>query len=161
VAIKVMRPGLGGADARRRFLREARAAAALTHDNIVTIHHVGEEHGVPFLVMPLLEGETLGTRLQRDGRLALAETLRIGREIAEGLAAAHTQGLIHRDVKPSNVWLEGEKGRVKLLDFGLAWAETDDAKLTPSGGLVGTPAYMAPEQGCDVADHRADLFSLG
>jgi WD40 repeat protein/serine/threonine protein kinase len=162
VAIKMMRPGLpGGADARRRFLREARACAALTHDHIVTIHHVGEERGAPFLVMPLLEGETLGQRLQREGRLPLAEILRIGREVAEGLAAAHAHGLIHRDVKPGNIWLEGERGRVKLLDFGLARVQTDDSHLTPEGGVLGTPAYMAPEQDAAGADHRVDLFSLG
>src|SRR5713226_6416073 len=118
-----MRPVLAAhPDSRQRFLREARAAAAIEHDHIVTIYHVGEDRGVPFLAMPLLRGETLEDRLRRCGKLTLAEGLRIGRETAEGLAAAHERGLIHRDIKPANLWLEGERGRVKVLDFGLARA---------------------------------------
>jgi serine/threonine protein kinase/Leucine-rich repeat (LRR) protein len=107
VAVKAMRPALAAsASARERFLREARAAAALKHDHVVTIHQVGEEHGVPFLTMELLEGESLEDRLKRENTLAVAEVLRIGAELAEALEAAHARGLIHRDVKPGNVWLE-------------------------------------------------------
>src|SRR5207342_1655661 len=91
--------------ARRRFLREAQATAGIEHDHIVTILHVGEAGGVPFLVMPLLSGETLDQRLKQEGQLPVAEVLRIGLEIAEGLTAAHGRGIIHRDIKPSNVWL--------------------------------------------------------
>ncbi len=107
VAIKAMLPSLAVSEsARQRFLREAQAAAAIEHDHIVPIHYVGEDRGAPFIAMPFLQGEPLDERLQREGRLPLAEVLRIGREMAEGLAAAHERGLIHRDIKPANVWLE-------------------------------------------------------
>ncbi len=120
IALKTLRPELAVTPANlARFLREARATAALQHDHIVTIYHVGEERGVPFLVMPLLRGKTLEDRLTEDSRLPVAEILRIGREAAEGLAAAHGHGLVHRDIKPRNMWLEAPSGRVKLLDFGL------------------------------------------
>ena len=118
-----MLPALAAsASAKQRFLREARAAAAIKHDHIVTIYQVGEDRGAPFLAMEFLEGEPLDDRLKREGKLPLAEVLRIGREMAEGLAAAHERGLIHRDIKPANVWLEGDRGRVKILDFGLVHA---------------------------------------
>lgn len=163
VALKAMLPGLAASDsAKQRFLREARAAAALKHDHVVTIHQVGEDRGAPYLAMEFLEGEPLDDRLKREGKLPRADVLRIGREMAEGLAAAHERGLIHRDIKPANVWLEGKKGRVKILDFGLARAATDEAHLTQPGAVVGTPAYMAPEQGQGkTVDPRCDLFSLG
>jgi WD40 repeat protein/serine/threonine protein kinase len=163
VALKVLRPSLAAnPSARARFLREARAAAALEHDHIVTIHQVGEADGVPFLVMPLLRGETLEDRLKREKSLAPAEAQRIGREVAAALVAAHEHGLIHRDVKPGNIWLEAGSGRVKLLDFGLARAATEETHLTQTGLIVGTPAYMAPEQARGEAlDGRSDLFSLG
>src|SRR5207302_3265782 len=123
VALKVMKPGLAASSsARQRFLREARAAAALEHDHIVPIYQVGEDRGVPFLAMPLLRGETLEERLEREGKPPLAEVVRIGQEIAEGLSAAHERGLMHRDIKPANLWLEGERSRVKIVDFGLARA---------------------------------------
>ena len=162
-ALKVMLPAMAAAaSAPQRFLREARTAAAIEHDHVVKVYEVDEDRGVPFLAMQLLRGESLDDRLKRQGRLPLAEVLRIGREIALGLAAAHEGGLIHRDIKPANLWLEEEQGRVKILDFGLARAAQDGAHLTQSGLIVGTPAYMAPEQsrGRGV-DHRADLFSLG
>jgi WD40 repeat protein/serine/threonine protein kinase len=181
VALKALKPALAASDsARRRFLREAQATAAIRHDHIITIHQVDEQGGIPFLAMELLEGESLEARLQREGKLPTAEVIRIGREIAAGLAAAHARGLIHRDVKPNNVWLEvkEESGggkeqseccgsassfkRVKILDFGLARAVGDDAHITQSGMIVGTPAYMAPEQGRgEAVDPRCDLFSLG
>jgi serine/threonine protein kinase/WD40 repeat protein len=172
VALKAMLPGLvASGTAKQRFLREAQASAALKHDHIVTIFQVGEDRGAPFLAMEFLEGEPLDDRLKREGKLPLPEVLRIGREMAEALDAAHEKGLIHRDIKPANVWLEKLPGsrsgsspriRVKILDFGLARAATEEAHLTQSGAIVGTPAYMAPEQaqGKELSP-RSDLFSLG
>jgi hypothetical protein len=165
VALKVVRPEAAAAPgARQRFLREARSAAAIEHDHIVPVYHVGEEGDVFFLAMPLLRGESLESVLRRAGGapLAVSEVLRIGREVAEGLAAAHERGLVHRDVKPSNLWLEGERRRVRILDFGLARPLDDGSDLTPQGVVLGTPAYMAPEQASGSAvDGRSDLFSLG
>jgi Leucine-rich repeat (LRR) protein len=172
VALKVLRPALAAdSQARQRFLREARAMAAVKHPHVVTVYQVGEEGNAPFLAMEVLEGESLEARLSRTGRLPLAEGIRIGREIAEGLAAAHQRGLIHRDIKPANIWLEappplGEAGagaeNIKILDFGLARAAGDDAHLTESGAIVGTPAFMSPEQAQGrPVDARCDLFSLG
>jgi WD40 repeat protein/serine/threonine protein kinase len=170
VALKAMLPALAASDsARKRFLREAKATAAIKHDHIVTIYQVGEDRAVPFLAMELLEGEPLNTRLKRERKgeaassLPLAEALRIGREIADGLDAAHQRGLIHRDVKPGNVWLEGDRRRVKVLDFGLAARPVaDEGNWAQQGAIVGTPGYMAPEQSAgEPVDARADLFSLG
>jgi formylglycine-generating enzyme required for sulfatase activity len=164
VALKAMLPSLGASEeARKRFLREAQAAAAIVHDHIVPILQVGEDCGTPFMAMQFLEGEPLDERVKREPRLTVAEAVRIGREVAEGLAAAHEKGLVHRDIKPANIWLEGKKGRVKILDFGLARAAAgDDLHLTKSGTIIGTPAYMAPEQGrSNKVDCRCDLFSLG
>jgi WD40 repeat protein len=162
VALKVMRPDIDEKPgARERFLREARAAAVVRHEHVITIYQVGETDGVPFLVMELLAGESLEARCQK-GRVPLPEVLRLGREVAEGLAAAHRQGLIHRDVKPDNIWLEEPGDRVKLLDFGLVRAATGDGHVTQQGLILGTPAYMAPEQAAgEPVDARADLFSLG
>jgi serine/threonine protein kinase len=163
VALKCLLPALAAtAPARQRFLREARAAAAIEHEHIVVLYQVGEHRGIPFLAMQLLQGESLAERLQREPLLPVSEVLRIGREIAVGLAAAHDKGLIHRDIKPGNVWLEGPRARVKLLDFGLARAAADDTGVSQAGTVVGTPAYMAPEQGRgEPVDARCDLFSLG
>jgi hypothetical protein len=171
VALKAMLPVLAAsASARQRFLREARAAAAIKHDHIVTIYQVGEDRGVPFLAMDFLEGESLDARLNREGKLPVPEVLRVGREMALGLAAAHQRGLIHRDIKPANIWLETHGnpaacvtgGRVKILDFGLARAVGVEDRITLQGAIVGTPAYMAPEQAQGQSlDARCDLFSLG
>src|SRR5439155_23308474 len=165
VAGKVLRPHLADdPGARIRFVREARAAAAVQHDNVLPVHEVGEADGVPFLVMPLLAGETLAARLRRDGPLPPADVARLGRDAAAGLAAAHARGLVHRDVKPSNLWIETVSGgwRVRVLDFGLARAAADD-RLTGTGLSPGTPGYMSPEQaeGSPALDPRTDLFSLG
>jgi hypothetical protein len=174
VAIKVMRPEAACLPAaKERFLREARAAAEVEHERVIAIYHVGEAAGRPYLVMPLLRGESLADRLRREPALPVAEVLRLGREMAEGLAAAHARGLIHRDVKPGNVWLEAagddpaRPPRVKLLDFGLARPRPEkeqppESELTQTGMVVGTPLYMAPEQAAGSrVDARADLFSLG
>jgi len=192
VALKAMLPSLAASpSAKKRFLREAKSAAAIKHDHIVTIHQVGEDRGAPFLAMEFLEGEPLDQRLKREHKLPVADVLKIGREIAEGLAAAHACGLIHRDIKPANIWLERRGGvvsggvvsgeeqmsapltthhspthhspsRVKILDFGLARSTDDTAGLTRQGAIVGTPHFMAPEQADSrPVDHRSDLFSLG
>jgi formylglycine-generating enzyme required for sulfatase activity len=161
VAIKVLAPQLAGsAPARQRFLREARAAAAIRHENVVGIYAV-EEEPLPFLVMECVLGQTLSDKINREGQLGVKEVLRIGHQIACGLAAAHAQGLIHRDIKPANVLLENHVERVKITDFGLARAN-DDANLTQAGMVAGTPAYMSPEQAeGQPLDQRSDLFSLG
>jgi hypothetical protein len=164
VALKVMRPAVAAhPEAKARFLREARAAAALQHDHVIPIFHVGEHSGVPFIVMPLLAGESLEDRLRREPRLPAAEVARVGREAAAGLAAAHAAGLVHRDVKPANLWLEAPAGRVKVLDFGLARAAGGGGGgLTQTGAVLGTPAYMSPEQAAGrPVDGRSDLFGLG
>ena len=162
VAVKTMRPDAAAdPDARERFVREARAAAAIDHENVVPVYAVGEYEGTPYLVMPLLKGESLDARLRSGAWPTLAEVCRLGREVAEGLAAAHAVGLVHRDVKPANVWI-GADGRAKLLDFGLARLARGGPALTRAGVMVGTPSYMAPEQAAGGAiDGRADLFSLG
>src|SRR5262249_38595177 len=146
------------ATARQRFMREARAAAAVSHDHVVTIHAVEETDRVPYLVMQLIDGTSLQEKLDRTGPLGLKEILRIGLQTAAGLAAAHKQGLVHRDIKPANILLENGIERVKITDFGLARA-VDDASLTQSGVVTGTPQYMSPEQADgQPVDHRTDLF---
>jgi len=162
VAIKVLAPHLTvTSPPRKRFLREARAAAQVRDEHVVQIYAV-EEQPIPHLVMEFIEGQTLQQRLDGEGPLDAAEVVRLGRQIALGLAAAHEQGLIHRDVKPANILIEtGLETRVKLTDFGLARA-TDDASMTQSGVVAGTPTYMAPEQAQgEPLDQRTDLFSLG
>src|SRR5262249_2745965 len=131
--------------------REAQAMAAVDHDHIVNIYQVGVVAGpgdeeVIYLAMPFLYGETLDERLKRLGRLPVGEAVRIAREGGEGLLAAHGRGVIHRDIKPGNVWLEGRRGRVKILDFGLARLSDGRTSLSGTGLFIGTPHYMAPEQ---------------
>jgi serine/threonine protein kinase len=173
VALKIMKPVAGtGERQRRRFLREAQAAAAVRDDHVVTIYQVGEDRGVIYLVMDLLPGTSLAEALRAGRRFTAAEAARVGRHVALGLAAAHARGLVHRDVKPANLWLEqmpaaagdgtAAEWRVKLLDFGLARPVAEVAGLTGTGSVLGTPAYMAPEQAQGrPADARSDLFSLG
>lgn len=165
VAIKIMLPSFArDAVFRERFLREARAVAKLKHDHIVTIFDVAEHNGVPFIVMEFLEGSSLDDCLEKKNGLSLDQILKVGRQIAEGLQAAHEKGLIHRDIKPANIWLEAQDGRVKILDFGLVREQTDDLKitLTGAGAVLGTPLYMSPEQAMgEKVDRRTDLFSLG
>jgi serine/threonine protein kinase len=162
VAVKVLSPAMAATSpARKRFIREARSAAPIQHENVVRVHETGEQP-LPYLVMEFVPGETLQGRLDRAGPLEAPDALRIGRQVAEGLAAAHEKGLIHRDIKPANILIErGPQERAKITDFGLARA-ADDASLTRSGVVAGTPMYMAPEQARgDSLDHRADLFSFG
>jgi formylglycine-generating enzyme required for sulfatase activity len=162
VAVKMMHPELAATSPpRQRFIREARTAAAVQHENIVGIYAV-EEEPIPYLVMEYVPGDSLQQRLDRMGPLNVPEVLRIGRQLAAGMGAAHAAHLIHRDIKPSNILLTGGLDeRVKITDFGLARA-VDDASLTQSGIIAGTPMYMAPEQARgETLDHRADLFSLG
>jgi serine/threonine protein kinase len=162
VAIKVLAPALAGsATARRRFTREAQAAAAVCHDHVVAVHGVSEADGLPYLVMQYVPGESLQQRLDRVGPLPVEEVVRIGLQAASGLAAALAQGLIHRDVKPANLLLENGLAKVKITDFGLA-RMVDDVPVTRDGVVLGTPEYMAPEQARgEQVDPRADLFSLG
>ncbi len=162
VAIKLMNPELATTSPpRKRFLREARTAAAVTHENVVAIYAV-EEEPIPYLAMEYIAGQTLQRRMNNKGPLEVADVLRIGQQVAAGLAAAHAAHLIHRDIKPSNILLtNGVVERAKISDFGLARA-VDDASMTSSGLIAGTPMYMAPEQARgETLDHRADLFSLG
>ena len=163
VAIKVMAPHLASSgSARQRFAREAKAAAAVLHPNVIAIHGVAADQALPYLVMPYNRGMSLQKRIDdRVGPLPLTETLRIAEQIASGLAAAHAQGLVHRDIKPANILLEDGVERLAITDFGLARA-VDDATMTRSGVIAGTPQYMSPEQARgDSIDHRSDLFSLG
>lgn len=162
VAIKVLAPEMAATSpARKRFLREARSSAAVRHENVVSIYAV-EDDPIPYLVMEYIPGKTLQQRLDEHGPLDLRNVLRLGKQMADGLAAAHDQQLIHRDVKPGNILLETSiDDRVKITDFGLARA-ADDASMTQSGMITGTPLYMAPEQALgQKLDQRADLFSLG
>ncbi len=162
VAVKLLAPYLAGSgSARNRFAREARAAAAVVDDHVVPIHNVETDGQHPFLVMKFIAGGSLQQRIDREGPLNVCEVLRIGMHAAKGLAAAHAQGLIHRDVKPSNILLDEGVDRALLTDFGLARA-TDDASLTRSGFHPGTPHYMSPEQvRGEAIDARSDLFGLG
>jgi hypothetical protein len=162
VAIKVLAAPLAASGAaRQRFAREARAAAAVRDEHVIDIHAVCDDPARPYLVMEYVEGCTLEGLLHRGGPLEVKEVLRIGVQVASGLAAAHKQGLVHRDVKPANILLENGVQRVKLTDFGLARAAAD-ASLTETGLIAGTPLYMAPEQAAgEPIDARTDLFSLG
>ncbi|HEX2475763.1 MAG TPA: serine/threonine-protein kinase, partial [Lacipirellulaceae bacterium] len=162
IAVKLLAPHLAHVGAaRERFSREGRAAAAVVHEHVVAIYNVESGGPVPFLVMQYVPGRSLQARVDEDGPLGVEEILRIGIQAASGLAAAHRQGLVHRDVKPSNILLENQVERAVLTDFGLARA-IDDASLTQTGILAGTPHYMSPEQATGgPIDHRSDLFSLG
>jgi serine/threonine protein kinase len=162
VAIKMLLPHLATSGAaRKRFAREAQAAAAVVNDYVMAIHSVAEWQGMPYLVMSYARGMSLQKRIDDQGPLGVAEILRIGMQAATGLAAAHSQGLVHRDVKPANILLADGVERVRLTDFGLARA-VDDISLTSVGTLAGTPPFMSPEQARGQAvDTRSDLFSLG
>ncbi|HYK83276.1 MAG TPA: protein kinase [Gemmatimonadales bacterium] len=168
VAIKVLPPELAfREEIRLRFLREAETAARLSHPHIVPIHSVGEApDGLVYFVMAFVDGESLAAKLKRRGRLPPDEGRRIVQETADALGAAHALGIIHRDVKPDNILLEGSRGRVVVTDFGIAKAlssTTGPATLTATGVAIGTPHYMSPEQaaGDREIDGRSDIYSLG
>lgn len=163
VAVKVPNPQLASSRKfRARFLREGRSVAAISHPNVLTIHAVGEHNDLPYLVMEYIAGRTLRERIALGAPMQAGDIARIGAQIAEGLEAAHRRGVIHRDIKPSNIMLEDGVERVKITDFGLARAALDQSGLTSVGHVVGTPAFMAPEQLRDgKTDARSDLFSLG
>ena len=165
VAIKVLPPELAyRPDIRARFIREAETAAGISHPHVVPIHSVGEADDLVYFVMGLVEGESLAVRLKRRGRLSIDESRRIFKETADALYAAHQQGVIHRDVKPDNILLEGTRGRVMVTDFGIAKAlSASGSTLTEAGIAIGTPAFMSPEQaaGEREIDGRSDLYSLG
>jgi serine/threonine protein kinase len=162
VALKVMKPELQELGGWERFLREARLLAASKHEHLVTIYQAGQQDNVNYFAMELLQGESLADRLDRSPRTPVAEILRLGREIASGLGFLHGKGLLHRDVKPANIWLEEPHGRVKILDLGLARPVREVTGLTRPDLIVGTPGYMSPEQARGEAlDARTDLFSLG
>lgn len=161
VAVKLLDEQLAGDRSfRKRFEREARAAASLSHPNVVTVYDVGEAEGRPFIVMEHVEGRTLAERLRREGPLPAAEVCRIGREICAGLEHAHAAGLVHRDLKPGNL-IERTDGTIKIADFGIALL-AEATELTEAGTIVGTAAYLAPEQAeGDVVTPAADVFTLG
>ncbi|TWU57332.1 serine/threonine-protein kinase [Rubripirellula reticaptiva] len=165
VAVKMMNKKFAGTTgSRKRFVEEARSMAAVHHDNVATIFEVGVHRGMPFLAMELLKGQSLFEKIKADKsagqRFDYVDAIRIAREVAMGLGAAHACGIYHRDIKPANIWLEEPSGRAKILDFGLAVAGTD--RLTPRGSVVGSPGYLSPEQARnEPVDDRTDLYSLG
>ena len=164
VAIKVLPPELAfNADVRERFLREAQTSAQLAHPGIVPIYMVDEAEGLVFFVMALVDGETLGERLLRERRLPVEQVRRILTDVADALAYAHANGVVHRDIKPDNIMLDRATGRAVVTDFGIARAAAGDSRLTVTGVAIGTPAYMSPEQalGERELDGRSDIYSLG
>ena len=173
VAIKILpRDKVADPDRKKRFLQEARAASALNHPNIVTLYDIASDNGIDYLVMEYVPGKSLDKLITPQG-LPLAEALNYAQQIANGLAAAHAAGIVHRDMKPGNVMVTAES-QIKILDFGLAKltehapgsaegeTRTQESALTEAGTVMGTVAYMSPEQAsARPLDHRTDIFSLG
>lgn len=163
VALKVLRKDLAASTmAEARFKREAQLAGLLNHKNVAACHSAGTVNGVRYLAMEFVDGETLMDRCKRTGgKLSESDALRIIGEVAQGLAHAHSKGVVHRDIKPANILL-GADGSVKISDFGTAKSFADDAALSVKGTIIGTPYYISPEQvRAEPADHRSDLYSLG
>jgi serine/threonine-protein kinase len=171
VAIKVLHPSVGASEvARRRFRRECELAAQLDHPGVVPVHRIGDAGEIAWFAMAFVDGETLAERLAREGRLPMTDALRLAREVADALAAAHRRGIVHRDVKPQNILLERDSGRALVSDFGIARAlhptpteGGDSGTLTHPGSVLGTPRYMSPEQALGRRDvgPPSDLYSLG
>ncbi len=164
VAIKVISPEVGtSAEIRQRFIQEARTVARLRHPNIVAVYAAGEAEGLLYFVMEYVPGESLRERLTRQTRFTADDAVPILHDLALALDYAHTAGIVHRDVKPENVLLDGETGRAMLMDFGVARALASDGRLTGTGFVLGSPRYMSPEQasGDDKLDGRSDLYSIG
>ncbi|HEY5939777.1 MAG TPA: serine/threonine-protein kinase, partial [Gemmatimonadales bacterium] len=163
VAIKILHPDLAASVGLERFQREVEIAARLNHPRILTLIDSGEADGLLYYVMPYVQGESLRSRLKAEGRLSLAEAVRVARDVATALGYAHEQGVVHRDIKPENVMFH--EGETTVTDFGISKALSGDgdANLTQAGTALGTPAYMSPEQasGDDALDGRSDLYSLG
>ncbi len=163
VAIKVLHPEFAQSLGSERFLREVAVTAKLSHPHVLPLYDSGNADGFLYYVMPLIEGEDLGERIAREKQLPIKDTVHIAKEVAEAIGYAHSMGLVHRDIKPGNIMLSG--GHAIVVDFGIARAvdaAADGSKITQTGMSVGTPAYMAPEQGmADEVDGRADLYSLG
>jgi serine/threonine protein kinase len=165
IAIKVMHPSRAKDDvSRKRFLRESKTTASINHPSIVTIYQIGEHDNLPYIAMQYIDGPNLSEyRTQFGGAIPVPEVVRIGREISEGLAAAHQKNLVHRDIKPDNILLEGPQHHVQIIDFGLAHETgNEESRLTVNNSVIGTPAYMSPERiGTDEVDAKSDLFGLG
>ena len=164
VAVKVLRAELAATVGPDRFLREIETVAQLTHPHILPLHDSGDANGFLYYVMPYVEGESLRSRLAREGELPIADAVRLLRDVADALALAHRRGVVHRDIKPDNVLLSGQHAYV--TDFGVAKAvseATGRQQLTTVGVTLGTPTYMAPEQAAadPNVDHRADLYAFG
>lgn len=163
VALKVMNQKIAATpNSRRRFIHEARAMAAVHHDNVAVIFEVGESNNTPFMAMEMLKGSTLETFNKTKTKLGFEQVIDYARQITRGLGAAHAQGIVHRDIKPANIWLEEGNNRIKILDFGLALASTPVDHLSGRGAVIGTPGYLSPEQArSEPLDDRSDLYSLG
>jgi serine/threonine protein kinase len=163
VALKVMNQKIASTPgSRKRFISEARAMASVHHDNVATIFEAGEHNGTPYMAMELLEGATLENFRERHGAPDYHRLIAFARDIARGLAAAHAQGIVHRDIKPANIWLDTKTNRIKILDFGLALAQTPVDQLSGRGAVIGTPGYLSPEQArSEPLDDRSDLYSTG
>ena len=163
VALKVMNKKIAATpNSRRRFVHEARAMAAVHHDNVATIFEVGESNNTPFMAMEMLKGKTLEDFNKQQTQLSFETIIEYAKQLARGLAAAHAKGIVHRDIKPANIWIEQGTDRIKILDFGLALASTPVDHLAGRGAVIGTPGYLSPEQArSEPLDDRSDLYSLG
>lgn len=159
MALKVLKPSLeSDPSACQRFLREGQTLASIKHEHVVSVYQAAQDEETVFLAMEWLQGQTLEQWVARNGPPAISETIRLAREMAAGLEFIHRNGLIHRDLKPNNIWVEEPGDRVKLLDFGLVRSLDEDVRFTASGIIVGTPAFMSPEQARGDASTPAAIY---